>query len=144
MSRTSEVIFHIDLGDDNLQNKDFSCTLTGPTTTGFSIGLVVSGSTNIRLFTIQYLAVDRSFPYHLNVFNDIPVHYGTTLSSINGWLPFERTFTNTINYTTLANSIGSTHNTFGSTLSTNKVAVYLSGIKNEATALTSANIKYTV
>lgn len=25
--------------------------------------------------TIMYVAVDRSFPYHLNTFNDIPVNY---------------------------------------------------------------------
>lgn len=35
--------------------------------------------------TIMYLAVDRSFPYHLNTFNDIPVNYSNgNIANITG------------------------------------------------------------
>jgi hypothetical protein len=43
--------------------------------TDFTIYTMIAGTTHIRIFVIQYLAVSRSFPYHLNVFNDISIEY---------------------------------------------------------------------
>lgn len=41
------------------------------TNTGFTVYTMINGTTNIRIFTIMYLAVDRSFAYHINLFNDV-------------------------------------------------------------------------
>ena len=117
----------------------------GLTTTSFTVFTLISGFTNVRIMTLQYLAVDRSFPYHLNVFNDIPVNYsGPSLSNISNSNTGQRTYTNTINYTLLSNTIGSSHITFGSNLASNYVALYLCGIQTRANGTTSQEVKFSV
>jgi hypothetical protein len=105
---------------------------TGLTATGFTIHTLIVGVTNIRIVTISYLAVDKSFPYHINLFNDIDINYNKgALTNISGSDSGIRTYSNTINYTILANSIGSTFTKFGTILSKNFVAVFLSAIYND-------------
>jgi hypothetical protein len=109
-------------------------------TTGFTIFATPHGFTHIRLLTLHYLAVDRAFTYHLNVFNDIDANFGGTLTNIADASPATRVYTNTINYTILANTIGSNHTKFGVNLSKNNVALYLSSIYN--TGASGYGVKY--
>ena len=114
---------------------------------GFTMNVRLVGITNIRILKIVYLAVSRTFPYHLNVFNDVPANYSSgNLVNITGSRSGQRTYTNTINYTNLANSISATYNTFGPNLSRNYVALYLSAIYNQANYifLGSVVIRYSV
>jgi len=62
-------------GSDKLLAENFAISRQGLDQTSFTIYTMIEGTTNIRIMTIMYLAVDRSFPYHLNTFNDIPVNY---------------------------------------------------------------------
>ena len=116
-----------------MRNEDFAIKRIGLSQIGFTINMLISGVTNIRILTIMYLSVDRSFPHHINVFNDINVNYGSgPLVNISTSTIGLRTYTNTINYTILANSIGSKYTTFGSNLNKNSIALYLSSIYNDA------------
>lgn len=72
------------------------------------------------------MAVDRAFNYHLNVFNNIEANYGTTLGTITTGTG-TRTYTNSINYGTLASTIGSSFNRFGSNLSRSRVVLSVTG-----------------
>jgi len=113
--------------------------------TSFTIFTLISGYTNLRIVTLQYLAVDKSFPYHLNVFNDIPANYsGGSLNNISLSNVGRRNYTNTINYTTLSNTIGSNYTKFGSNLAKNYVALYLCGIMNNGNSTSSLMIKFSV
>jgi hypothetical protein len=51
------------------ENFDFSNT--GLTQAGFTIFTQVIGWTNLRIVTLVYMAVDQSYPYNLNTFNNI-------------------------------------------------------------------------
>jgi hypothetical protein len=96
------------------------------TLTSFTLNVTVFGYTNIRIMSVLYMAVDRAFPYHLNVFRDTYVNYGAgPLTNISDSLVGVRSYTNTINYTALATSIASNYTTFGTDLSKNHVAVYI-------------------
>jgi hypothetical protein len=102
-----------------------------------------NGFTHIRILILQYLAVDRSFPYHLNIFNDIPVNYTkgnivniTTSTSVTTF------YENKINYTVLASTIPTNFKNFGLNLGRNFVALYLSSIYNAGSGSSSAMIKF--
>jgi hypothetical protein len=98
----------------------------------FTVYTMINGTTNIRIFNIIYLAVDRSFPYHLNTFSDIAINYPSSALTDLGLVSTSetgvRSYSKTINYTQLAQSIGSSYQAFGSDLSKNQVALYLSAI----------------
>jgi hypothetical protein len=90
-----------------------------------------NGYTHIRILILQYLAVDRSFPYHLNIFNDIPINYTKgNLVNITQSSTATTFYENTINYTVLANTITTNFKQFGANLARNFVALYLSSIYN--------------
>lgn len=96
---------------------------------------MINGTTNIRIMALQYLAVDRSFPYHLNTFNDVPVNYSNPLTNITiaaGGNNTIRSYRNYFNYTDLANSIGSSYTVFGSNLAKCDVVLFLCAIFNKA------------
>jgi len=117
---------------------------TGTTPTGFTIYTMINGITNIRIFTIAYMAIDPSYPYHLNTFNNIEVNYTTggpitNISTGTG----TRTYTNTINYTQIANAYGYTFKTFGSNLAKDLVALYLSAIYNSGSSTKGVNFTVT-
>jgi hypothetical protein len=123
---------NINLGSDQFGTENFAITRTGLTTSGFTIYTMISGSTYIRILTIIYLAVDRSFPYHLNVFNDVPANYSNgNLVNITGTATGVRVYKNTISYTTLANSIGSVHTAFGANLANSDLTLFLCAIYNQ-------------
>ena len=83
---------------------------------------MINGTTNLKVLAIIYLAVDRSFPHHLNIFNDIPANYSMgNLVNLTDNLPTARTYRNVINYTNLANTISSTYTVFGNNMAKNQV-----------------------
>ncbi len=106
---------------------------------------MIDGTTNIRILTIIYLAVDRSFMYHLNVFNDIPANFSNgNLVNISGNSIGVRTYRNVVNYTILANTISSTHTLFGTNMAKNKVALFLCAIYNKGNKTAGLIVKYSV
>ena len=75
------------------------------------------------------MTVDRSYPYQLSIFNNIEANYSNgELSNISLTNIGLRTYTNTINFTALAATIGSNYTLFGSNLAKNIVAPYLCAI----------------
>ena len=92
----------------------------------------------------MYLAVDRSFPYHLNVFNNIPANYSSgNMVNITGNAVGVREYKNVINYLDLASTISSTYTAFGPTLSKNGVALFLCVIYNLGDKPSNKLVKYT-
>ena len=84
------------------------------------------------MFQAHYLALDKSFTYHLNLFRDIATNYSSgNLNNITTGY-WTRTYINTITYSTLATSIGSTFTTFNANLARNKVVVFLTGIQTRS------------
>jgi hypothetical protein len=45
----------------------------------FTVQVDIIGTTNIWIFNVPYIAVDPTFPHHLNSFDNVPINYGTTL-----------------------------------------------------------------
>lgn len=92
---------------------------------------MINGVTNIRILTIIYLAVDPSYPYHLNTFNNVQANYSTggPLTNITSGTGLQN-YINTINYTELANDFLYTYTAFGANLAKDLVALYLSAIYN--------------
>lgn len=106
---------------------------------------MIDGTTNIRILTIMYLAVDRSFPYHLNIFNDIPINYDNgALVNITGSSVGVRQYRNYINYTNLATSIGSAHTKFGLNLAKCDLVLYLCAIYNAGDRDSPAQVKFDI
>lgn len=78
---------------------------------------------------IRYVGVDKSFPHHLNSFDNVPCNYlngALTIFSIKSSTP--KTYTNNINYTQQAQSIGSTYTTFSTPLSNNKILMFMTSM----------------
>ncbi len=87
--------------------ESFDCSTSGESTTGFTVVVTLYNATSVRIFSIIYMAVDRSFPYHLNMFTNIPANYlNGLLTNVSSSSISTRIYTNTVNYTTLANSYG--------------------------------------
>jgi hypothetical protein len=129
--------FFLLIGNDTLLNENFVLNINaGPTTTGFSITVTQGFETTIESVSIHYLAVDRAFPYHLNVFNSIEANYSAGVLSNITTSTGIRTYINTINYTLLASSKGFIFTTFGSTLSSNGIALFTNTLYCKSTALT--------
>lgn len=82
------------------------------TTTSFSVLIQISGSTTIWLFEVRYIAISKSFPHHLNSFDNVPINYNGAPITILTTTGTTRSYVNTINYTTQATLAGYTHNTF--------------------------------
>ena len=60
----------------------------------------IIGVTNIWLLNVPYIAIDPSFPHHLNSFDNVPVNYSNSnLVNISTKSTTLQTYTNRINYT---------------------------------------------
>ena len=46
----------------------------GLTAATFKVSIQIYGTTNIWLLTVAYLAVDPTFPHHLNTFDNVPIN----------------------------------------------------------------------
>lgn len=85
----------------------------------------------MRIVTIVYMAVDQSYPYNLNTFNNIEANYSTGGPLVNITTGVgTQTYKNTINYTQLSNTINSAYTSFGPVLQNGLVALYLNAIWN--------------
>ena len=76
----------------------------------FSVAVQIYGVTNLWILNVPYIAIDPTFPHHLNSFDNVPVNYGTTLTNITTNSLGTNVFINVVNYTQQAN--GLTYNTF--------------------------------
>jgi hypothetical protein len=86
--------------------------------------------TNIQILNVPYIAIDPSFPHHINTFNDVPINYNagpltniTTRSTTQTQI-----YINTINYT-LQNNPSSNYKTFPEPLSKCKVIFFMSALE---------------
>ena len=73
----------------------------------FQVQVDIIGVTNIWIFNVPYIAIDPTFPHHLNSFDNVPISYGETLVIIFNYLKTNITvqstaqtsYTNIVNYT---------------------------------------------
>ncbi len=88
----------------------------------------IIATTNILRLNVPYIAIDPTFPHHLNSFDNVPVNYlAGPISNISVSSSSLQTYTNVINYTTQA--AGLTHNTFLPPYSRNKVLLFMTTLR---------------
>jgi hypothetical protein len=63
--------------------------MIGLSASTFSVSIQIYGITNLWLLTVAYLAVDPTFPHHLNSFDNVPINY--TAGDIVRFLTFRST-----------------------------------------------------
>jgi hypothetical protein len=87
---------------------------------------------------VAYLAVDPSFPHHLNSFDNVPINYTAgdivNITTMKSQLAY---YANYINYTDQA--AGLSHNQFTTPLSSNKIVLFMSSFWVRGTSGTSPN-----
>ena len=94
------------------------------TASSFQVEVEIIGVTNIWILNVPYIAIDPNFPHHLNSFDNVPVNYSNgNLVNITTESSTTQTYKNTVNYTQQA--AGRTYTRFSSTLSDNKVLLFL-------------------
>lgn len=49
------------------------------TASTFTVQVDIIGTTNLYILNVPYIAVDPTFPHHLNSFDNVPISYGTEL-----------------------------------------------------------------
>ncbi len=76
---------------------------------------------------VPYIAIDPSFPHHVNSFDNVPVNYlAGNLVNISVSSTSVQTYTNAINYTLQATGLH--YNTFLTPYSRNKVLLFMTSI----------------
>lgn len=107
----------------------FEVNRTGLTLTTFSVLVQISSITNIWVLEVRYVVIDKAFPHHLNSFDNVPINYAngalTNITSRNG---ITQTYTNVVNYTAQATSIGSAYRYFSLPLTNNKVLIFMTSL----------------
>ena len=101
------------------------------TATTFKVQVDIIGFTSIYVLAVSYIAIDPTFPHHLNSFDNVPINYGTTLVKKIYYFKVNYTtastsiqyFSNTINYTQQAS--GRKYTKFTYPLSGNKILFYV-------------------
>ena len=84
----------------------------------------ILGSTYIWILNVPYIAIDPSFPHHLNSFDNVPVNYSNgDLENITTHSPTLQTYTNSINYTDQAANRTFKH--FSEPLENTKILLFL-------------------
>ena len=68
------------------------------TASTFTVQVDIIGVTNLYIVNVPYIAVDPTFPHHLNSFDNVPINYGTELTNITVAVNGQTSFTNLINY----------------------------------------------
>jgi hypothetical protein len=95
--------------------------------TKFTVAVQILLVTNILKLNVPYIAIDPSFPHHLNSFDNVPVNYSKgALVNISVSSTEVQTYTNRINYTQQAAS--NPYNTFLTPFSRNKVLLFLTSM----------------
>lgn len=62
------------LGNDYLGQEFYEIKKIGLTAATFSVSIQIFGVTNLWLLTVAYIAVDPTFPHHLNSFDNVPIN----------------------------------------------------------------------
>ena len=84
----------------------------------------IIGVTNIWILNVPYIAIDPSFPHHLNSFDNVPVNYSSgNLVNVTSPSTVLQTYTNSINYTDQA--AGRTFKHFSEPLENTKILLFL-------------------
>jgi hypothetical protein len=86
-------------GNDGLGEEIFEIRKLSLTTTSFTVQVDIVGVTNIYNLNVAYLAIDPTFPHHLNSFDNVPINYGSSLTDIITKSLSPTSYTNVINYT---------------------------------------------
>jgi hypothetical protein len=97
----------------------------------------IIGVTNLYIVNVPYIAVDPTFPHHLNSFDNVPISYGTNLTNITVSTIGQTSFTNYIDYTKQA--AGRKYDTFGTPFNGNKIILYICAIHIWATFKTTVS-----
>ena len=109
----------------------FNIELLSVTNTGFTIKYTPLQTTCVRLLRVQFLAVDRTFNYHFNVFNHVEANFTkgpfTNITNFAGG-DGTRAYVNQLSLASLATLTSSPFTTFNPTLALNGIAVYLTGV----------------
>jgi hypothetical protein len=113
-------------GADWLGVETFEVRRLNLTATTFTVQVDIVGTTNIYIFGVPYIAIDPTFPHHLNSFDNVPISYANTLVNLTARQTSVTTYENTVNYTVQA--AGRKYTSFPSPLSGNKVLVYICSI----------------
>lgn len=86
----------------------------------------ISGFTNIWILSVRYFAISKLFPHHLNVFDNVPINYGSgALVNVTTASTGPKTYTNIINYTAHATALAYTYRLFSLPLTNCKVIPFI-------------------
>lgn len=85
------------------------------------------------MLNVPYIAIDPTFPHHLNSFDGVPVNYsnGNLVNLTAKSTTQVLVYNNTINYTQQA--AARTYKTFSTPLSNNKILLYLMALSIAST-----------
>lgn len=112
----------------------FEVNRTGLTLTTFSVKVQISSITNIWVLEVRYVVIDKAFPHHLNSFDNVPINYANgALTNITVRNGSTKSYTNIVNYTAQAISIGSPHQYFSLPLTNNKILTFMTSLFIQAT-----------
>jgi hypothetical protein len=108
----------------------FEVNRTGLTSNTFSVLVQISGVTNIWILSVSYFAISKTFPHHLNSFDNVPVNYNNgpliNLTVSNSLRP--NYYFNIINYTAQAIANGNIHQYFSLPLSNSKIVPFITSL----------------
>ena len=109
-------------------NELFEIKRVSLTASTFTVSIQIFKVTNIWILNVPYIAIDPTFPHHLNSFDNVPVNYGAgSLVNITEKSTSQiLTYTNTINYTQQASD--RTYKNFNTPLTNNKILLYICAI----------------
>lgn len=117
-----------------MEDERFEIIKTGLSSSQFNFSFKLYGNTSVWTVQVRYVSISPAFPHHVNSFDDMPVNMGITLSNITIKSSGGQTFTNTINYTAHAISVGSNYTHFSSPLTNNKIFMFLTSLYLNGTA----------
>jgi hypothetical protein len=66
-------------GADYLGVEQFEIRRLDLTASTFTVQVDIIGTTNLYILNVPYIAIDPTFPHHLNSFDNVPINYGTEL-----------------------------------------------------------------
>ncbi len=116
-------------GDDMMASEMFEVQRTGLTTSSFSVKVQISGYTNLYILSVRYIAISRTFPHHLNSFDNVPINYTKgPLTNISVSTTANKFYVNYINYTAQCTANGYTYKTFPLPLSNFKILLFLTSL----------------
>ena len=99
------------------------------TASTFRVSVQIYGVTNIWILNVPYIAIDPTFPHHLNSFDNVPINYNAgSLSNITVASKTQvQTYTNEINYTVQAAS--RSYKEFKEPLENNKILLFICALE---------------